>query len=247
VTTHFSRLLRHAWVTVGLFLFPGHHTGKASRLYRAVCTNGSACLSCIIISPTSPYRLIIVFIGCILLSSNYTSRSFTDARTVYYKLQQTDFQWSLHFLACERFCKLCWRLLCQRGFSIWLGIGTKCTRCGSYAMSTIRTLHKLYSVWVRHILEVEILTWNRAPVIVTSVTSVCKLFPFLEQTDFVWRQSRNTVSTASKALNFAVSVCDTFCFKSCYWFFVYIHRIVIISAWQYFHRGQHCAYEPHVG
>jgi hypothetical protein len=23
----FSRLLRHAWVTVGLFLFPGHHTG----------------------------------------------------------------------------------------------------------------------------------------------------------------------------------------------------------------------------
>jgi hypothetical protein len=27
VTTHFSRLLRHAWVTVGLFLFPGHHTG----------------------------------------------------------------------------------------------------------------------------------------------------------------------------------------------------------------------------
>jgi hypothetical protein len=25
-TTHFSRLLRHAWVTVGLFLFPGHHT-----------------------------------------------------------------------------------------------------------------------------------------------------------------------------------------------------------------------------
>jgi hypothetical protein len=26
--SHFSRLLRHAWVTVGLFLFPGHHTGK---------------------------------------------------------------------------------------------------------------------------------------------------------------------------------------------------------------------------
>jgi hypothetical protein len=24
----FSRLLRHAWVTVGLFLFPGHHTGN---------------------------------------------------------------------------------------------------------------------------------------------------------------------------------------------------------------------------
>jgi len=29
VATHFSRLLRHAWVTVGLFLFPGHHTGSA--------------------------------------------------------------------------------------------------------------------------------------------------------------------------------------------------------------------------
>jgi hypothetical protein len=29
VVTHFSRLLRDAWVTVGLFLFPGHHTGKS--------------------------------------------------------------------------------------------------------------------------------------------------------------------------------------------------------------------------
>jgi hypothetical protein len=26
--THFSRLLRHEWVTVGLFFYPGHHTGK---------------------------------------------------------------------------------------------------------------------------------------------------------------------------------------------------------------------------
>jgi hypothetical protein len=26
--THFSRLLRHAWVTVGLVLNPGHHTGN---------------------------------------------------------------------------------------------------------------------------------------------------------------------------------------------------------------------------
>jgi hypothetical protein len=26
--THFSRLLRHAWVTVGLFLNPGHHAGE---------------------------------------------------------------------------------------------------------------------------------------------------------------------------------------------------------------------------
>jgi hypothetical protein len=30
VATHFSRLLRHAWVTVGLFSFPGHHTGMSS-------------------------------------------------------------------------------------------------------------------------------------------------------------------------------------------------------------------------
>jgi hypothetical protein len=28
--THFSRLLRHAWVTVGLFFNPGHHTGLVS-------------------------------------------------------------------------------------------------------------------------------------------------------------------------------------------------------------------------
>jgi hypothetical protein len=28
VTTHFSHLLRHSGVTVGLFLFPGHHTGN---------------------------------------------------------------------------------------------------------------------------------------------------------------------------------------------------------------------------
>jgi hypothetical protein len=28
--THFSRLLRHAWVTVGLFFNPGHHTGLIS-------------------------------------------------------------------------------------------------------------------------------------------------------------------------------------------------------------------------
>jgi hypothetical protein len=30
--THFSRLLRHAWFTVGLFLFPGHHAGKCGSL-----------------------------------------------------------------------------------------------------------------------------------------------------------------------------------------------------------------------
>jgi hypothetical protein len=28
--THFSRLLRHAWVTVGLFFNPGHHTGTVN-------------------------------------------------------------------------------------------------------------------------------------------------------------------------------------------------------------------------
>jgi hypothetical protein len=32
VAIHFSRLLRHAWVTVGLFLFPGHHTAISNVL-----------------------------------------------------------------------------------------------------------------------------------------------------------------------------------------------------------------------
>jgi hypothetical protein len=36
VATHFSRLLRHAWVTVGLFLFPGHHTGKLEKLVHLI-------------------------------------------------------------------------------------------------------------------------------------------------------------------------------------------------------------------
>jgi hypothetical protein len=36
VATHFSRLLRHAWVTVGLFLFPGHHTGRSGSLSRQI-------------------------------------------------------------------------------------------------------------------------------------------------------------------------------------------------------------------
>jgi hypothetical protein len=31
--THFSRLLRHAWFTVGLFFNPGHHTGARTRAY----------------------------------------------------------------------------------------------------------------------------------------------------------------------------------------------------------------------
>jgi hypothetical protein len=41
--THFSRLLRHAWVTVGLFLFLGHHTGSLktylSIIYRKVLSS----------------------------------------------------------------------------------------------------------------------------------------------------------------------------------------------------------------
>jgi hypothetical protein len=31
--THFSRLLRHAWVTVGLLFNPGHHTGGSMQLH----------------------------------------------------------------------------------------------------------------------------------------------------------------------------------------------------------------------
>jgi hypothetical protein len=42
VATHFSRLLRHAWVTVGLFLFPGHHTGSISH---SECSNLDVLLS----------------------------------------------------------------------------------------------------------------------------------------------------------------------------------------------------------
>jgi len=38
VATHFSRFLWHAWVTVGLFLFPSHHTGstKLQGLYFSI-------------------------------------------------------------------------------------------------------------------------------------------------------------------------------------------------------------------
>jgi len=32
MATHFSRPLRHAWVTVGLFFFRGHHTRNVDRL-----------------------------------------------------------------------------------------------------------------------------------------------------------------------------------------------------------------------
>jgi hypothetical protein len=42
VATHFSRLLRHAWVTMGLFLFPGHHTGTTS----CACFILSLCAIC---------------------------------------------------------------------------------------------------------------------------------------------------------------------------------------------------------
>jgi hypothetical protein len=31
--THFSLLLRHAWVTVGLFFLPGHHTGPTNKIW----------------------------------------------------------------------------------------------------------------------------------------------------------------------------------------------------------------------
>jgi hypothetical protein len=34
--THFSRLLRHAWVTVGLFFNPGHHTGLTNTMTQII-------------------------------------------------------------------------------------------------------------------------------------------------------------------------------------------------------------------
>jgi hypothetical protein len=33
LVTHFTRLLRHAWVTVGQFFNPGHHTGRVAIAY----------------------------------------------------------------------------------------------------------------------------------------------------------------------------------------------------------------------
>jgi hypothetical protein len=42
VATHFSRLLRHARITVGLFLFPGHHTGNIlTQLHQILMPLGS--------------------------------------------------------------------------------------------------------------------------------------------------------------------------------------------------------------
>jgi hypothetical protein len=37
--THFSRLLRHARVTVGLFFNPGHHTGQEKVMMRQYLDN----------------------------------------------------------------------------------------------------------------------------------------------------------------------------------------------------------------
>jgi hypothetical protein len=45
VAIHFSRLLRHSWVTVGLFLFPGHHTGKLNN-YCIIIQNTGISLQC---------------------------------------------------------------------------------------------------------------------------------------------------------------------------------------------------------
>jgi hypothetical protein len=61
VATHFSRLLRHAWVTVGLFLFPGHHTGNTSHLLAIIVYAGLHALKCFIMCschvPPSPVKL----------------------------------------------------------------------------------------------------------------------------------------------------------------------------------------------
>jgi hypothetical protein len=41
MATHFSRLLRHAWFTVGLFLFPSHHTGSCMRNMLCIILKGN--------------------------------------------------------------------------------------------------------------------------------------------------------------------------------------------------------------
>jgi hypothetical protein len=63
VATHFSRLLWHAWVTVRLFLFPGHHTEKLNMtaqknytwisgiLHIGVCTSNTRCRSLEYVGP----------------------------------------------------------------------------------------------------------------------------------------------------------------------------------------------------
>jgi hypothetical protein len=45
VATHFSHLLRHTWVMVGLFLFPSHHTGKSVHYHQEFFPRGKSCWS----------------------------------------------------------------------------------------------------------------------------------------------------------------------------------------------------------
>jgi hypothetical protein len=69
VAINFSRLLRHAWVTVGLFLFPGHHTGSTWNLVLAIS----------ITNDTSPK--LVWFVFTLLLSSlcrNFFIRFWTS-------------------------------------------------------------------------------------------------------------------------------------------------------------------------
>jgi hypothetical protein len=39
--THFSGLLQHAWVTVGLFFNPGHHTGVPLHIFYSFSASDS--------------------------------------------------------------------------------------------------------------------------------------------------------------------------------------------------------------
>jgi hypothetical protein len=51
VAIHFSRLLRHAWVTVELFLFPGHHTGNMKYRFHYLTYD------CYMISASPPFNV----------------------------------------------------------------------------------------------------------------------------------------------------------------------------------------------
>jgi len=62
VATHFNSLLGHAWVTVGLFLFPGYHTGNILHIITLIIFGDvyklrSSSLCCPFQPPAVPFLL----------------------------------------------------------------------------------------------------------------------------------------------------------------------------------------------
>jgi hypothetical protein len=67
--THFSRLLRHAWVTVGLFFNPGHHTGPHNQYLKSVLDYHQAVVKTFLFSVIHFY-IFYISNGFILLNMN---------------------------------------------------------------------------------------------------------------------------------------------------------------------------------